>query len=197
MGKLFLMESLHKAAGFHEKRRRTKEKAIMHEVLRQRLIRRLESLPEAQLYQVLDYIEFLESKYARSSQVEPSVLQRFAEGVEDKLRKKAINPATLREAFQLIAAADRVLSDVSSAGKQILDELGGLGETPPPRRQVPASASRRPGTGRGTGAGTRGPGAPGGGEGARGRRPPPGDAPREVGLGDEWTPDGDEGSGGP
>jgi len=187
--------------GFHEKRRRTKEKAIMHEVLRQRLIRRLESLPEAQLYQVLDYIEFLESKYARSGQVEPSVLQRFAEGVEDKLRKKAINPATLREAFQLIAAADRVLSDVSSAGKQILDELGGLGDAAPPRRQVPAASSRRSGTarstGRGPGSGNRAPGAPAGGEGTRGRRPPPGDTPREVGLGDEWTPDGDEGSGGP
>ncbi|MDT8340567.1 MAG: hypothetical protein RQ751_03560 [Longimicrobiales bacterium] len=95
----------------------------MHDVLRQRLIRRLESLPDAQIYQVLDFVEFLESKYARSGAVEPSALQRFAEGVEDRLRRKAINPATLREAFQLISAADRVLSDVSAAGRQILDEL--------------------------------------------------------------------------
>ncbi len=36
----------------------------MHDVLRTRLLRKLESLPEAQVYQVLDYIEFLESKYS-------------------------------------------------------------------------------------------------------------------------------------
>jgi hypothetical protein len=96
----------------------------MHDVLRQRVLRRLESLPEAQIYQVLDYIEFLESKYARSIQVEASGLQRFAEGLEDRLRKKAMSPHTLREAFQLIAAADRVLSSVSNAGREILTELG-------------------------------------------------------------------------
>lgn len=139
----------------------------MHDVLRQRLLRKLESLPEAQLYQVLDYIEFLESKFARTGQVEPSALQRFAEGVEDRLRKKAINPATLREAFQLIAAADRVLADVSSAGKQILDELGGLAEPPPPRKRV---APRRPGApGPGTSGGT---GAPDRGDPSRGTEAP-------------------------
>ncbi|HZD05851.1 MAG TPA: DUF2281 domain-containing protein [Longimicrobiales bacterium] len=102
----------------------------MHEVLRQRLMRRIESLPEEQVYQVLDYIEFLESKYARDLAVESSGLQRFAENLEDRLRKRAMSPATLREAFQLIAAADRVLSSVSSAGRQIISDLGSLGETP-------------------------------------------------------------------
>ncbi len=43
--------------------------------------------------------------------------------MEDKLRKKAVSPSTIREAFQLISAADRVLSGVSSAGKQILADL--------------------------------------------------------------------------
>jgi hypothetical protein len=96
----------------------------MHDVLRQRLIRRIESLPDEQVYQVLDFIEFLESKYARDLQVETTGLQKFAESLEDKLRKKAVSPSTIREAFQLIAAADRVLSNVSTAGKQILSELG-------------------------------------------------------------------------
>jgi hypothetical protein len=96
----------------------------MHDVLRQRLMRRIESLPEEQVYHVLDYIEFLESKYARSLNPETTGLQRFAENLEDKMRKKAMNPATIREAFQLIAAADRVLSTVSSAGRQLITELG-------------------------------------------------------------------------
>ena len=100
----------------------------MHDVLRQRLLRRIESLPEEQVYQVLDYIEFLESKYARNLPGEMTGLQRFAEGLEDRLRKKALSPNTLREAFQLIAAADRVLSSVSSAGRQIINELGSTTE---------------------------------------------------------------------
>ena len=86
----------------------------MHDVLRQRLLRKIQSLPDEQIYQVLDYIEFLESKYSTAG---------TAEGLEDKLRKRAVSPSTIREAFQLISAADRVLSGVSSAGKQILADL--------------------------------------------------------------------------
>ena len=68
----------------------------MHDILRQRLMRKIESLPEEQVYQILDYIEFLESKYGDDLEAEASGLQRFAEAVEDKLRKKALSPATLR-----------------------------------------------------------------------------------------------------
>ena len=96
----------------------------MHDVLRQRLLRSIESLPEEQVYQVLDFIEFLESKYARDLQIQATGLQKFAENLEDKMRKTAVSPSTIREAFQLIAAADRVLSDVSTAGRQILSDLG-------------------------------------------------------------------------
>jgi hypothetical protein len=96
----------------------------MHDVLRQRLLRKIESLPDEQIYQVLDYIEFLESKYVTAQGVTTSGLQKFAEGLEDKLRRRSVSPGTIREAFQLISAADRVLSGVSSAGRQILDDLG-------------------------------------------------------------------------
>ena len=96
----------------------------MHDVLRQRLLRKIESLPDDQVYQVLDYIEFLESKYVTAEGVSTSGLQKFAEGLEDKLRRRAVSPNTIREAFQLISAADRVLSGVSSAGRQILGDLG-------------------------------------------------------------------------
>lgn len=95
----------------------------MHDVLRQRLLRRIESLPEEQIYQVLDYIEFLESKYARDLQREATGLQRFAEGLEDQLRRRAVSPATLREAFQLISSADRILSGVAKTGREILGDL--------------------------------------------------------------------------
>ena len=100
----------------------------MHNILRQRLMRKIQSLPEEQVYQTLDYIEFLESKYGDDLEVEASSLQRFAEAMEDKLRKKIMSPATLREAFQLISVADRVLSSVSSAGRQLMEELAIVSE---------------------------------------------------------------------
>jgi hypothetical protein len=128
----------------------------MHDVLRQRLLRKIESLPDGQIYQILDYIEFLESKYSTAELVEASGLQKFAEGLEDKLRKRAVSPATIREAFQLISAADRVLSGVSSAGKQILSDLNQVlepesGESEAPERAPPEAPKSQPGA-RDTGA---------------------------------------------
>jgi Protein of unknown function (DUF2281) len=126
----------------------------MHDVLRQRLLRKIESLPDEQIYQVLDYIEFLESKYSGAGPVEASGLQKFAEGLEDKLRKRAVSPSTIREAFQLISAADRVLSGVSSAGRQILADLNQVlepseeGETTPERIEAdPRKPRKTPGSG--------------------------------------------------
>tara|TARA_B100000749_G_C18065578_1_gene317326 strand:+ start:143 stop:538 length:396 start_codon:yes stop_codon:yes gene_type:complete len=103
----------------------------MHDVLRKRLMRTVESLPDQQIYQVLDYIEFLEAKYAQDEAVEASGLQKFAEGLEDKLRKKAVSPNTIREAFQFISAADRVLSGVRSAGKKVVTDLSQVLDSTP------------------------------------------------------------------
>jgi len=95
----------------------------MHDTLRRRLIRRLETLPEAQLYQVLDYIEFLESRYGRGVPGEASPLQDLAERIEDGLRKHTVRPSAMREAFQLMAAADRVLRSVSDTGRDLFADL--------------------------------------------------------------------------
>jgi hypothetical protein len=101
----------------------------MHDVLRTRILRKLESLPEDQVYQVLDYIEFLESKYAADVSSETTALQSFAEKLEDQLRRRTVSPASLREAFQLISAADKVLSNVANMGKELIGDLDGSGET--------------------------------------------------------------------
>ena len=156
----------------------------MHDVLRQRLLRKIESLPEEQVYHVLDYIEFLESKYARHLPQEATGLQKFAEGLEDRLRKKAVSPATIREAFQLIAAADRVLSSVSTAGSRLLGELGALGEEGPPAGGDARRSERARPVTRGT---PRSGGAVG-----SGRDPePPGEGPRERSGPVETPPHGD------
>jgi hypothetical protein len=118
----------------------------MHDVLRTRLLRKLESLPEEQVYQVLDYIEFLESKYAQQVPVEASGLQSFAEKIEDQLRRRTVSPSSLREAFQLISAADKVLSNITKVGKELVGDLNGLPEDktkkPEPSRGAREDAAR-------------------------------------------------------
>ena len=110
----------------------------MHDILRERLIRKIETLPEDQVYQTLDYIEFLEGKYGAEDGEEASGLRRFAEAVEDKLRKRSMSPAKLREAFQLLSAADRVLSNVASAGRKLVEELTPAGDEDSAAGDVPA-----------------------------------------------------------
>ncbi|MDE2793891.1 MAG: DUF2281 domain-containing protein [Gemmatimonadota bacterium] len=100
----------------------------MHDVLRARVMRKIESLPEEQVYQVLDYIEFLDSKYASPDrQKQAGGFQRLAEGIEDGLRNRSLDPSRLREAFQVFAAADRAMSGVAKAGRQLFEEIAGGG----------------------------------------------------------------------
>ncbi len=100
----------------------------MHEALRRRILRSLETLPEPKLYQVLDYIEFLESRYGEGTAEQASGLQKFAERLEDGLRNRTLSPSRLREAFQLISAADRAFSSVSEVGREILSDLQALAD---------------------------------------------------------------------
>jgi hypothetical protein len=97
----------------------------MHDILRDRILRRLEALPEERLYQVLDYIEFVESKYATRPAPPPSVLQRFAEGVEDTLRAGNLSASTVAEAMGLMSKAMSVLSGVAAAGASVASDIVG------------------------------------------------------------------------
>ena len=95
----------------------------MHEILRDRLWRRLEVLPEEQLYQVLDYIEFLESKYAPGRSAPPSALQKFAERLEDGMRLRSVAPQVISGTVGLMGTARKVFDGVSGAGRGIMDVL--------------------------------------------------------------------------
>lgn len=95
----------------------------MHDLLRQRLLRHIEALPEAQLYQALDYVEFLSAKYARESARTPSPLQRFGERLEDSMRAQGLAVRTISGTLGAFGAADRVLSGISEAGRSIIREV--------------------------------------------------------------------------
>lgn len=102
----------------------------MHDILKDRILRRLDALPEERVYQVLDYIEFLESKYGKRQRVEPNVFQRFAEGVEDTLRAGNVSATAVSEAMGFMSKAMGVLNGVAAAGKSVAKDI--VGSSAPP-----------------------------------------------------------------
>jgi len=116
----------------------------MHDVLRDRILRRLETLPEERLYQVLDYIEFVESKYAARQAPSPNVLQRFAEGVEDTLRAGNLSASTVAEAMGFMSKAMGVLSGVAAAGASVASDIVGPAKPGPAATAAPKPDAAKP-----------------------------------------------------
>jgi hypothetical protein len=97
----------------------------MNQFLTDRVVRKLETLSDERVYQVLDYIEFLESKYAEQKAAPPGAFQRFAEGVEDTMRAGKVSATTVAETMSLLSKAMGVLSGVAAAGKSVASDLVG------------------------------------------------------------------------
>ncbi len=112
----------------------------MHETLRDRIVRRLDALPQDRQYQVLDYIEFLESRYAQRQAPGPNVFQRFAEGVEDTLRAGNVSASTVAEAMGFLGKAMGVLGGVAAAGKSVASDLAGAARPKEPPKSPPAAS---------------------------------------------------------
>lgn len=92
----------------------------MEDVTRKRIMRKLAELPEAQLYQVLDYIEFLELKYARESGRKPDALQQFAERLEDQMRVRSLAPKAMKGTMKVMSTAGKVLDGVRELGRELV-----------------------------------------------------------------------------
>ncbi len=107
----------------------------MNPYVRDRIARKLDTLSDERLYQVLDYVEFLETKYAEKAASPVNVFQRFAEGVEDKLRAGGLAVSTVSETMGFLNKAMGVLNgvaqstvavgrDVVTAAKNAADQVG-------------------------------------------------------------------------
>lgn len=103
----------------------------MSEHIRDRIARRLDALPEDRLYQVLDYVEFLESKYAARA-ANDTLLQRFADGVEDTLRTGGIAAGTVAEAMGFLNRAVGVLNEVATKGAAVATDVVNAATRPAP-----------------------------------------------------------------
>ena len=117
----------------------------MNDILRERLIRKLDTLPEEKIYQILDYIDFLESKYAPKLSTAPNPLKRFAEGVEDTLRAGKMSAGVIGGTMSVMNKAVGVLTDVANAGKSVATEIAGVASSVTSSKpQAPQGSSNAP-----------------------------------------------------
>jgi hypothetical protein len=72
---------------------------------------------------VLDYVEFLETKYAEKPAPVTNVFQRFTDGVEDKLRAGGLAVSTVSEAMGFLNKAVGVLSNVAETTKTVATDV--------------------------------------------------------------------------
>ncbi|MBI4502682.1 MAG: hypothetical protein HY700_16165 [Gemmatimonadetes bacterium] len=99
----------------------------MNDIFRERIVRRLESLPDETAYQILDYIEFLESRHGTGGR-EPDTLQKIAEGMQDTLRAARLPATAVRGTMGVMDAAGKIMRGVAAAGRAAVKEL----QTPEP-----------------------------------------------------------------
>ena len=117
----------------------------MNDILRERLIRKLDTLPEEKIYQILDYIDFLESKYAPKVSAAPNPLKRFAEGVEDTLRAGRMSAGVIGGTMSVMNKAVGVVTDVANAGKSVATEIAGVvSSVASPKPQAPQAGPASP-----------------------------------------------------
>jgi hypothetical protein len=97
----------------------------MNVYLRDKLLQKLDSLSDERGYQVLDYVDFLESKYAEraSAAAAGNPLSRFADAVEEKLRAGKVSATAVAETMGLMNKAMGVLSGAAAAGKSVANDL--------------------------------------------------------------------------
>ncbi|MFN8715374.1 MAG: hypothetical protein ACK5XT_02495 [Gemmatimonas sp.] len=127
----------------------------MNPYVRDRINRKLETLSDERLYQVLDYVEFLEARYAEKPAPVINVFQRFTDGVEDTLRAGGLAVGTVSEAMGFLSKAMGVLNDVAqttrtvatdvvSTARTVADQIGapppaGAGATAGPPAATPSA----------------------------------------------------------
>lgn len=98
----------------------------MNPYLRDKLIQKLETLSDERGYQVLDYVEFLESRYAdraAAAAAGTNPLSRFADAVEERMRAGKVSASTIAETMGLMNRAMGVLNNAAAAGKSVANDL--------------------------------------------------------------------------
>lgn len=101
----------------------------MNEHLRERIVRKIEALSDDRGYQVLDYVEFLESKFAERQSPQGNAFTRFTEAVEDRMRAGKVSASAIAETMGLLNRAANVLNGAVAAGKSVANDIVTVAQT--------------------------------------------------------------------
>jgi hypothetical protein len=93
----------------------------MNEALKQRILRRLETLGDERGYQILDYVEFLESKYAARANP-TNIFAKMTETVGDVMRAGKLPVKAISGTMGLMDSASKVMKGVAAAAQAVVDE---------------------------------------------------------------------------
>ncbi len=116
----------------------------MNDLLKQRILRRLDGLSDERAFQVLDYIEFLESKYAERA-TPGGLFAQITDTVEDTMRAGKLPIQAISTTMGVMDSAAKVMRGLAAAGKAVVDEAVRAAETPP---RPPEPEPRSPSSGR-------------------------------------------------
>jgi len=112
----------------------------MNEQLKQRILRRLETLADERGYQILDYVEFLESKYAQRA-APTNLFAKISEGIEDTMRAARIPIKAISGTTGLVESAGKVMKGVAAAAQSVVDEALQAATPPAPATSPPKVAA--------------------------------------------------------
>jgi hypothetical protein len=102
----------------------------MNDLLRQRITKLLDSLDDEKAYQVLDYAEFLTSKYAARSEPD-GILARITATVENTMRAGKLPIQAISGTMSLMDSAAKVMKGLAAAGQAVVEEAVKAAENRP------------------------------------------------------------------
>jgi hypothetical protein len=94
----------------------------MNEQLKERILRRLDTLADERGYQILDFVEFLESKYAERA-APTNLFAKISEGIEDTMRAAKIPIRAISGTTGLMESAGKVMKGVAAAAQSVVEEV--------------------------------------------------------------------------
>src|SRR5271156_3414346 len=114
----------------------------MNEQLKERVVRALDGLSDERGYQVLDFVEFLESKYAERAS--PSnVFTKMTDKAQDLMRAGKMPIDAISGTVGFLDSASKVMQGLAGAAQAVVDEAAKTAQgvvTPPaaPKPDKPA-----------------------------------------------------------
>jgi CHASE3 domain sensor protein len=93
----------------------------MNDLLKQRINRMLDAASDERGYQILDYVEFLDSKYAARAEPD-NLLSKITATVENTMRAGKLPVQAISGTMSLMDSAAKVMKGLVAAGQAVVEE---------------------------------------------------------------------------